>query len=364
MNSKTINYLLILSLALLFTIFPRKSCADKNHLFYNDVKQAYQDFGLVYDSRIEKFLYSKLPEPDRELPEFNNAEENEKLFMVYTIGALHHQFFKKVKTGGQYCPPEKIKKYYGQSPKDRIGISSGGYYRLFVAYWTLKIRLEESRERNVSRYGYGKVYYVDSLLGFVESNLAGAFFPTPGPIQIPESTRRQAIQDLLDMYAPSMTINELYEGADPQKVRWPVLKVAEPSKFTHDKKLNLIRQLVKRRIENDPVLKEKYAGKGAPKVDDIPEMVLMGLPEGTIVSIVETYWMMKFKASSSDKEILELIELHRSTQVPNPEGTTMPSPLTVSNYIKYRLHIEHSHGVPISNEFVDECIKKAYEAYR
>jgi hypothetical protein len=161
-----------------------------------------------------------------------------------------------------------------------------------------------------------------------------------------------------------MTINELYEGADPQKVRWPVMKVAEPSKFTYEKKLNLIRQLVKRRIENDALLKEKFAGKDAPKVDDLPEMVLMGLPEGTIVSIVETYWMWKFKANSSDKEILEVIELHRSTQIPNPERTTMPSPLTLSNYIKYRINIEHSHGVPISNKFIDDAIEAANKAYR
>ena len=69
-----------------------------------------------------------------------------------------------------------------------------------------------------------KFDYSDGLLRFVETRLAGAFFPTPGPIQIPESSRRQGIQDLLDMYAPTMTINELYEGADPKKVRWPVLK--------------------------------------------------------------------------------------------------------------------------------------------
>ena len=110
------------------------------------------------------------------------------------------------------------------TPKERIGISSGGYYRLFVAYWTLKIKLDENRQRNISKYGYGNVYYADSLLRSVESNLAGAFFPTPGPIQIPESTRRQGIQELLNMFAPTMTIKELYEGADPQKAGWPVLK--------------------------------------------------------------------------------------------------------------------------------------------
>jgi len=88
----------------------------------------------------------------------------------------------------------------------------------------------------------------------------------------------------------------------------------------------------------------------------------MGLPEGTIVSIVETFWVMKSQTNASDKEILEAIERHRKTLF--PESDSVPSPLTLSNYIKHRLNVEHLHGVPISNKFVDECIRKANEAYR
>ena len=36
--------------------------------------------------------------------------------------------------------------------------------------------------------------------------------------------RRQGIQDLLQRFTPTLTIKELYEGADPQKAGWPVLK--------------------------------------------------------------------------------------------------------------------------------------------
>jgi len=138
--------------------------------------------------------------------------------------------------------------------------------------------------------------------------------------------------------------------------------IAESEKFNHEKKLSLIRQLVKIRVQNDQLLKKKYEGRNVPRVDDFPEMVLMGLPEGTIVSIVETFWMMKSQTNASDKAMLEAIERHRKTLF--PESGRMPSPLTLSNYIKYRLNIEHSQGVPISNEFIDECIKKANAAYR
>jgi hypothetical protein len=138
--------------------------------------------------------------------------------------------------------------------------------------------------------------------------------------------------------------------------------VAESQKFSHEKKLSLIRQLIKIRVQNDQLLKKKYEGKDVPKVDDFPEIVLMGLPEGTIVSIVETFWMMKGQTNASDKEILEAIERHRKTLF--PESGSMPSPLTLSNYIKYRLVVEHPHGVPISNEFVDDAIEAANKAYQ
>lgn len=232
MNSIAIYRSLIIFLViLLFFCLSNKIQASEDHPFYKDIKEAYKDSKLPYDSKVERILNRKLPEPkdifDRsghgsELPKPRGAEEEQ--IVAQTIEALHRQFFKKVKTGGQYCPVEKIKKHFGQTPKERIGISSGGYYRLFVAYWTLKVRLEENRQNNISKHGYGNVYYIDSLVRFVESNLAGAFFPTPGQIQISESLRRQGIQKLLDMFAPTMTIKELYEGADPQKAGWPVLK--------------------------------------------------------------------------------------------------------------------------------------------
>ena len=205
--------------------------ASEIHPFYKYMKEAYKDSELRYDSHAERVLYSKLPEPqnmyerdgfETELPRPKNAEEKKIIFQ--TIEALYRQFFRKVKTGGKYCPVEKIKKHFGKTARERIGVSSGGYYRLFVAYWTLEIKLEENNEKNISKYGYGNVYYIDSLLRFVESDLAEAFFPASEPIKMTETHRRKDIQDLLQRFAPTMTIKELFEGADSEKVGWPVLK--------------------------------------------------------------------------------------------------------------------------------------------
>jgi len=231
MNSKMDLFFLVLFVTPALIICPHKSLANKNHLFYNEIIEAYQNSNLIYDSKIEHILYNKLPEPKdifertglgSELPKPRNAEEEQ--IIIQTIEALYCQFFKKVKEGRQYCPVEKIKEHYSLSPEQRIGISAGGYYRLFVAYRTLNIKLKEDRQNNIAKHGYGSVYYIYSLLTFVETALVGAFFPSPGTVQIPEDLRRPGIQEFLDAFAPTMTIKELYEGADPEKVGWPILK--------------------------------------------------------------------------------------------------------------------------------------------
>ncbi|MDL1969824.1 MAG: hypothetical protein LWW94_02405 [Candidatus Desulfofervidaceae bacterium] len=229
MNTRKLNNFFLIIIVTLCTI--NGIHAQESHPFYWDIKEVYKESKLTYDSKVEQMLYSKLPKPQNifersglnsKLPKLQNAEE--KQTVVQTITALFHQFFNNVKKGGKYCSVEEIEKQYGQSPEEHIGVSSGGYYRLFVAYWTLKAKLRKYQNASISKYGYANIYYVDALLTFVETTLARAFFPIPGSTQIPESVRRQGIQELLDAFAPKMIIKELYEGVNPQKVPWPILK--------------------------------------------------------------------------------------------------------------------------------------------
>lgn len=118
-------------------------------------------------------------------------------------------------------------------------------------------------------------------------------------------------------------------------------------------KIELIRNLVKKRVQNDPIA--SMLGD----IDSLSETMLMGLPEATIVTIVETYWQSK-NQGLSDKEILETIERHRASF---GNSGTLPSQLTLSNYIKYRVGLEHSHGAPISDDFIEEAIKQATNAF-
>jgi len=109
--------------------------------------------------------------------------------------------------------------------------------------------------------------------------------------------------------------------------------------------------LAKRRVKDDPIA--SVLGN----IDDLSDTMILGLPEATIVYIVDTYQLLR-KQRSSENDALEAIENHRASL---GDSGTLPSPLTLQNYIKYRLKIEHSGGAPISQDFINKAIKEAVE---
>jgi len=117
-----------------------------------------------------------------------------------------------------------------------------------------------------------------------------------------------------------------------------------------DSKIELIQKLVRRRAENDPFAKHLVK-----EVDGLSEFELMGLPEGTIVTIVESYELMTKRQGLSSDEALELIESHRAMAA----SGEIPTPLTLTNYIRYRLELDHPDGVPPADVEVEEAIHEA-----
>lgn len=114
-------------------------------------------------------------------------------------------------------------------------------------------------------------------------------------------------------------------------------------------KEDLIRNLAKKRVREDPMASQMGFDEGM--VNSLGTMQLLGLPEAAIVTIIETY-ALSLKSGAPEEAILNHIENHRS-QI---GSGTLPSPLNLESYIKYRIEIEHSHGAPISKEFISEAI--------
>lgn len=122
-------------------------------------------------------------------------------------------------------------------------------------------------------------------------------------------------------------------------------------------KSSLIRNLVRLRVRNDPMA--AAMGFGEEMADSLSSFQLAGLPEGTLVAIVET-WSILHKRGAENGDIFSRIEAHRSRMFPRGE---MPTPLNLLNYIKYRVELEHSEGAPISEQFIDRAIELTRKAY-
>lgn len=121
-------------------------------------------------------------------------------------------------------------------------------------------------------------------------------------------------------------------------------------------KEELIKNLAKTRVRTDPTARRMGYDEGM--IDSLGTMQLMGIPEAAIVTIVETY-ALSLKSGAPERAILEHIENHRS-QI---GSGTLPVPLTLESYIKYRLEIEHSHGAPIGEDFITEGIATCKQHY-
>ncbi|CAK8715354.1 MAG: hypothetical protein CDV28_11738 [Candidatus Electronema aureum] len=123
-------------------------------------------------------------------------------------------------------------------------------------------------------------------------------------------------------------------------------------------KESLIRELVKQRLANDPNFAKSFNVSPA-VIDSMPIEVIMGLPESTIFSIVES-WAQCLNKNISPMRILQLIEAHRCRAA---EGE-MPYSLSLEVYIQYRVNLEHSEGASISDAHIDHCIYQARKFYK
>ncbi len=121
-------------------------------------------------------------------------------------------------------------------------------------------------------------------------------------------------------------------------------------------KFDLIRKLLKARLRSDPMA--QLAGVNPDEVDSQPDAVVLGTPEGTITTIVETYITMKRQGVSED-QILLLIEEHRS----EIGADTVVFPLPLRDYIRYRVSLEHSGSAPVSDDSLDHSIQEALKFF-
>jgi len=121
-------------------------------------------------------------------------------------------------------------------------------------------------------------------------------------------------------------------------------------------KMQLIRKLLKARLSSDPTA--TLAGVTPDLVDEQSDQDVLGTPEATAVTIVESYIQMR-RLGLLESQILARIENHRSMI----GAGAMPSALTLRAYIRYRVSLEYANRAPVSDASLDYSIREALDHF-
>ena len=131
-------------------------------------------------------------------------------------------------------------------------------------------------------------------------------------------------------------------------------------------KFDIIKRFARERME-----KLVFQGviSGMDDIDSWDTMMLDGLPESYIVTIVESYFVMK-NQGMSDYLIFQNIDEHRSLFDPYPNPKPIPSEPNLKNYIYYRLEFElpNDTGFNIgengfTRDFIERVVDESYRLY-
>ena len=138
--------------------------------------------------------------------------------------------------------------------------------------------------------------------------------------------------------------------------------------FGGTKKLSLIRELMEQRVRNMGYDSIEYNLK----IKQLGNMQLIGSPEGTIVTIIETVFKLQ-KQNLLIQAILSKIEGHRKLSGQNinifytilsmTNGTTQEASNAIVEYTRYRVNLEHP-GKVSDDQFNDTFAKASEFLFR
>ena len=174
-----------------------------NNPFLDIVKEALATEGESLSQEEQKLLL-------RDSESTAALSNNEKEFLSSVNDLLLRNFFNNVKSGLYYCDPAKINDFHHESPENRLGgVKEGMLYQLFVAYYTLKIKILDWGKLIGDHVV--KMVFLDEIVRGVETELVACFFPTPGQVNFSPMMRFVSIKSKLENYAQNITFDEIFE---------------------------------------------------------------------------------------------------------------------------------------------------------
>ncbi len=135
----------------------------------------------------------------QELPATKQDESSETIREAFDV--IFRYFFQRASAGQPFGPLERVTRTFGQSIEQRYRLTDGPFIKMAQTYWTYKLEVEDLIPLHTRTS-------LSHVLFEVEQNIASVFFPTPGPLRMPVDKRRAAQRQLLELYAPSMGIDQ------------------------------------------------------------------------------------------------------------------------------------------------------------
>jgi hypothetical protein len=162
------------------------------------ILRAYQLLGFPFSAKKKSSLLAELSD---------ESTETQKDIIAEALDVMTHYFFKKAASGETFGPLSRIKEEFGQSLEENYGLSSGPFINMAKTYWTYKLEVRDlfPEHNNIA---------LAQMLLSLETNIAGLFFPTPGPMTISVNKRREAQRQVLQEYAPEIDI-DIFLGNNP-----------------------------------------------------------------------------------------------------------------------------------------------------
>ncbi len=119
--------------------------------------------------------------------------------------ALYGGFFKCAAEGYAFIPEDSIRATYGRTLKENYPEASPAFLRFATTYWTFKeVALDPAL--------VGSKTFLAAFSAGLEQTIAGAFFPTPGPVRIPVEQRESGQRAILEEWGGGIDIEDFMRG--------------------------------------------------------------------------------------------------------------------------------------------------------
>jgi AcrR family transcriptional regulator len=142
-----------------------------------------------------------------------------------------------------------------------------------------------------------------------------------------------------------------------------LFKRPKPIPAANRERVALIRELLRKRLEDDPIAR-MMAFATNNNAEELPNEVLLGLPEATIVDSIENYLTMK-RQGMPDADIFKY--LHEAYKVfLEQEGSSLeacPFALDLRGYLSFIVEAQHGHGGRLPAGFLEYAIKRVVTYY-